>query len=107
MIITTTDSVDGRTVSGYLGVVAGEAVMGTNIFRDFFASVRDVVGGRAGSYEKVLKDAKNEAIEDMSEEARKLGADAVIGVDLDYEVVGGDNKTMLIVSANGTAVKFG
>jgi uncharacterized protein YbjQ (UPF0145 family) len=107
MIITTTDSVDGRTVSGYLGVVAGEAVMGTNIFRDFFASVRDVVGGRAGSYEKVLKDAKNEAIEDMTEEARKLGADAVIGVDLDYEVVGGDNKTMLIVSANGTAVKFG
>lgn len=106
MIITTTDSVDGRTVSGYLGVVAGEAVMGTNIFRDFFASVRDVVGGRAGSYEKVLKDAKNEAIEDMTEEARKLGADAVIGVDLDYEVVGGDNKTMLIVSANGTAVKF-
>lgn len=107
MIVTTTDKVDGRVVTSYLGVVAGEAVMGTNIFRDFFASVRDVVGGRVGSYEKVLKDAKREALEDLSEEARKLGADAVLGVDLDYEVVGGDNKTMLIVSANGTAVKLG
>lgn len=107
MITTTTDCVEGRSVTGYLGVVAGEAVMGTNIFRDFFASVRDVVGGRVGSYEKVLKDAKREALEDLTEEARKLGADAVLGVDLDYEVVGGDNKTMLIVSANGTAVKLG
>ncbi len=107
MITTTTDCVEGRVVTSYLGVVAGEAVMGTNIFRDFFASVRDVVGGRVGSYEKVLKDAKREALEDLTEEARKLGADAVLGVDLDYEVVGGDNKTMLIVSANGTAVKLG
>ena len=101
MIMTTTDLVEGRTVTSYLGVVAGEAVMGTNIFRDFFASVRDVVGGRVGSYEKVLKDAKREALDDLAEEARKLGANAVLGVDLDYEVVGGDNKTMLIVSANG------
>ncbi|MEQ9327557.1 MAG: YbjQ family protein [Rhodospirillales bacterium] len=107
MIMTTTDLVEGRTVTSYLGVVAGEAVMGTNIFRDFFASVRDVVGGRVGSYEKVLKDAKREALDDLAEEARKLGANAVLGVDLDYEVVGGDNKTMLIVSANGTAVKLG
>jgi uncharacterized protein YbjQ (UPF0145 family) len=107
MIMTTTDLVEGRTVTSYVGIVAGEAVMGTNIFRDFFASVRDVVGGRVGSYEKVLKDAKREALEDLAEEARKLGADAVLGVDLDYEVVGGDNKTMLIVSANGTAVKLG
>ena len=107
MIMTTTDLVEGRTVTSYVGIVAGEAVMGTNIFRDFFASVRDVVGGRVGSYEKVLKDAKREALEDLAEEARKLGADAVLGVDLDYEVVVGDNKTMLIVSANGTAVKLG
>ncbi|MEQ8709869.1 MAG: heavy metal-binding domain-containing protein [Rhodospirillales bacterium] len=106
MIITTTDSVEGRVITKYHGIVAGEAVMGTNLFSDFFASIRDVVGGRSGSYQKLLKAAKEAAIEDLTEEARSFGADAVVGIDLDYEVVGGDKKTMLIVSANGTAVKL-
>ena len=106
MIVTTTDGVDGRQVSQYLGVVSGECIVGANIIKDCFASVRDVVGGRAGSYEKTLTDAKNMAMEDMEAAARAMGADAVVGVDLDYEVIGGDEKTMLMVSANGTAVKF-
>ncbi|MDO8607772.1 MAG: YbjQ family protein [Phaeospirillum sp.] len=106
MIITTTDGVDGRNVTTYLGIVSGDAVMGTNIFRDMLASVRDIVGGRSGSYEKILGEAKQAALADLQARAAELGADAVIGVDLDYEVVGGDSKTMLIVSANGTAVKL-
>lgn len=107
MIVTTTDSVDGRNVGQYLGIVSGDAVLGTNIFKDLFASVRDVVGGRAASYEKVLQEGKDMALADMVERARALGADAVVGVDLDYEVIGGDNKTLLMVSVNGTAVKLG
>ncbi len=107
MIITTTDGVDGRRVTAYLGLVSGDAVMGTNIFRDMLASVRDIVGGRSGSYEQILREAKDAAVADLQERAAQLGADAVVGVDLDYEVVGGDSKTMLIVSANGTAVKLG
>jgi len=107
MIVTTTDGVDGRTVTAYLGIVSGDAVMGTNIFRDLFAGIRDIVGGRSGSYEKELQSAKKLSIEDMVAEAEALGADAVIGVDLDYEQVGGNDKSMLMVSANGTAVKFG
>ena len=103
MIVTTTDAVEGRQVAAYLGMVSGEAVYGANVFRDFFASVRDVIGGRAGGYEKVLKDGKDVAIEDMVEEARALGADAIVGVDLDYENIG---QSMLMVSANGTAVKL-
>lgn len=106
MIITTTDSVEGHVIIEYRGVVAGEAVMGTNLFSDFFASIRDVVGGRSGSYQKILKEAKEAALEDLMEEEKSAGADAVVGIDLDYEVVGGDKKTMLIVSANGTAVKL-
>jgi uncharacterized protein YbjQ (UPF0145 family) len=106
VIVTTTDSVDGATVAQYLGVVSGDAVLGTNIFKDLFASVRDVVGGRAGAYEKVLQEGKDMALADMTERARALGADAVIGVDLDYEVIGGDNKTLLMVSVNGTAVRL-
>jgi len=107
MIVTTTDGVDGKQVTQYLGVVSGEAIMGTNIFRDIFASIRDVVGGRSGAYEKSLKEGKDTAIQEMIEEAQLLGADAIVGVDLDYEVIGGDSKTMLMVSANGTAVKLG
>ncbi|CAA7625489.1 conserved hypothetical protein [Magnetospirillum sp. LM-5] len=107
MIVTTTDSVDGKSVGQYLGIVSGDAVLGTNIFKDLFASVRDVVGGRAASYEKVLQEGKDLALADMVERARALGADAVIGVDLDYEVIGGDSKTLLMVSVNGTAVKLG
>ncbi len=107
MIITTTDSVEGRRIGTYVGIVAGQAVLGTNVFRDFFAGIRDIVGGRAGSYEKELRRAKKMAIEDMEEEARDLGADAIIGVDLDYEHIGSGERSMLMVSANGTGVKLG
>ncbi len=106
MIITTTDSVDGRSVRAYLGVVAGEAIMGTNIFRDFFAGIRDIVGGRSAAYEKELRKAKELAMESMEEEAEELGADAVVAVDLDYETIGGEGKSMLMVVVNGTAVKL-
>lgn len=104
MIVTTTDSVDGRPVVEYLGVVSGECVYGANFIRDWFASIRDIVGGRAGGYETVLKDGKDAALNDMIEAAEDLGADAVVGVDLDYEQVG---ESMLMVSANGTAVRLG
>lgn len=103
MIVTTTDSVTGRDVADYLGVVSGECVYGANFIRDWFASIRDVVGGRAQSYEKVLRDGKQAALDDMIAEARSLGADAIVGVDLDYESVG---DTMMMVSCNGTAVKL-
>jgi uncharacterized protein YbjQ (UPF0145 family) len=104
MIVTTTDGVEGKRVVAYLGIVSADVVMGSNAIRDFFASVRDWVGGRAGSYEKVLSAARREAVEELAEKAAKMGADAVIGVDLDYQSVGG---TMLMVAANGTAVKLG
>ena len=107
MIVTTTDGVEGRTITAYNGIVTGEAVMGTNIFRDMFAGIRDIVGGRSGSYEKELRNAKNLAIEAMIAEAQELGADAVVAVDLDYETIGGQDKSMLMVTANGTAVKLG
>ncbi len=103
MIITTTNGIERREIVEYLGVVSGEAVYGANVFRDIFASVRDIVGGRAGGYEHVLKDGKNTALDDMTEEATALGANAVVGVDLDYETIG---KSMLMVSANGTAVRI-
>ena len=106
MIISTTDSIEGRTIAGYLGVVSGDAVMGTNLFRDLFAGLRDLVGGRSGAYEKELKKAKQLALAEMVEEAEELGADAIIGVDLDYEHLGSDGRSMLMVSANGTAVKL-
>jgi uncharacterized protein YbjQ (UPF0145 family) len=107
MLLTTTETVEGRIVSGYLGIVTGDAVMGTNLFRDMFAGIRDIVGGRSGSYEKELRKAKDAALDALAEEAGALGADAVIAIDLDYEVIGGDKSTMLMVSANGTAVKLG
>jgi uncharacterized protein YbjQ (UPF0145 family) len=106
MVVTTTDGIEGRKIKGYLGLVSGDAVMGTNMFRDMFAGLRDIVGGRSGAYEKELKHAKQLAIEEMVEEARELGADAIVGVDLDYEHLGGENRSMLMVSANGTAVKL-
>ena len=106
MIVTTTGTVDGRRITGYLGIISGQAVMGTNIMRDLFAGIRDIVGGRSGSYEKELRKAKQVALEDMIEEAEDLGADAVIGVDLDYEHIGIGERSMLMVSANGTAVKL-
>ena len=107
MIVTTTDGIEGRQVTGYLGVVTGEAIMGTNVFRDMFAGIRDFVGGRSSAYEKEVKKAKDLAIEQMIEEAEAVGADAVVGVDIDYEVIGGDKKTLLMAIANGTAVKLG
>jgi uncharacterized protein YbjQ (UPF0145 family) len=106
MIVTTTPSVEGRRVTAYLGLVTGEVILGANVVRDFFASVRDVVGGRSGSYEKVLRHARDAAVEDMVDEARAKGADAVLAVDLDYEVIGKEGS-MLMVSACGTAVKLG
>ena len=106
MIVTTTDGVEGRKVAQYLGIVTGEAVMGTNVFRDMFAGIRDIVGGRSGSYQKELRKAKDLAMETLLENAQELGADAIVGCDLDYEVIGGDDKTMLMVVANGTAVKL-
>ena len=106
MIITTTDQVEGKRVTGYLGIVSGEAVVGTNIFRDLMAGIRDIVGGRSGGYEQELRQAKEAALSDMREEARRLGADAVVGVDLDYEHLGGGSTSMLMVTANGTAVRL-
>lgn len=105
MIITTTDGLDGIEIAEYLGIVSGDAVLGSNVFRDFFAGIRDIVGGRTGSYEKLFQEAKQIALDEMADRAKALGADAIVAVDLDYEVIGGDNKTMLMVSANGTAVK--
>ncbi|TQV79753.1 YbjQ family protein [Denitrobaculum tricleocarpae] len=102
MQIVTTDSIEGKRIVGYMGIVSGDAIVGANMFRDFFARIRDVVGGRAGGYEKALRGAKEHAMEDMVAQAEELGANAVIGVDLDYETVG---DSMLMVSANGTAVR--
>ena len=101
MLITTTATLDGQRITRYLGLVSGEAILGANVFRDIFASVRDIVGGRSASYEKELRRAKDIAIEEMSAQAASLGATAVIGVDLDYETIG---DSMLMVSASGTAV---
>ncbi len=106
MIVTTTSDVQGRTITAYHGLVTGEAILGANIFRDLFASVRDVVGGRAGAYENVLREARDRAIAEMIQEATDRGADAVVGVDLDYEVIGKEGS-MLMVAASGTAVKLG
>ncbi|MGH6924970.1 MAG: heavy metal-binding domain-containing protein [Propylenella sp.] len=103
MLVTTTHSVEGRKVREYLGLVMGEAILGANIFRDFFASIRDIVGGRTGGYENALREARLIAIAEMEQEALHLGANAVIGVDLDYEALG-DKGSMLMVSASGTAV---
>jgi uncharacterized protein YbjQ (UPF0145 family) len=103
MLLTTTPIIEGRKITQYLGIVSGEAVIGANIFRDLFARVRDVVGGRSGAYENVLADARQYALEEMSASAAKLGANAVIGIDLDYAVVG-ETGSMLMVTAAGTAV---
>ncbi|MBX7248850.1 MAG: heavy metal-binding domain-containing protein [Caulobacteraceae bacterium] len=105
MIVTTTPLVEGRPVKEYLGVVAGEAILGANIFRDLFAGIRDVIGGRSGSYEQVLRQARDEAMAEMKEQAAQLGGDAVLGVDFDYETVG-QTGSMLMVTVSGTAVKL-
>lgn len=101
MIITTTNTIDGRRIIDYSGIVVGEAIMGANVVRDVFASITDIVGGRSGAYESKLQDARDTALGELEQRATALGADAVVGVDLDYEVVG---QSMLMVSASGTAV---
>lgn len=103
MIITTTPTVEGKRIREYRGIVTGEAILGANIFTDFFASIRDIVGGRSAAYEKELRRARETAMQDMSESAQELGANAIVGVDLDYEVLG-QNNGMLMVSISGTAV---
>ncbi len=103
MLVTTTHSIEGKRIVKYLGLVSGEAIMGANIFRDFFAGIRDIVGGRSSAYEKELRKAKDIAVEEMIEQAKQIGGNAVIAVDLDYETVG-QGGSMLMVSANGTAV---
>ena len=106
MITTTTPSIEGRQIKAYLGIVVGEAIVGANIFRDLFAGVRDIVGGRSGAYERELGKAREIALNEMQQDAAALGADAVVAVDLDYEVLGQGNG-MLMVSVSGTAVKLG
>ena len=104
--VTTTPAIEGRQISGYLGIVTGEAILGANIFKDLFAGIRDIVGGRSGAYEQELNKARTIAVEEMTAAAAALGADAVVGVDLDYETVG-QGGSMLMVTASGTAVKLG
>lgn len=102
MILTTTNSIEGKRITAYLGIVTGETIIGANLFRDIFASVRDVVGGRSGAYEEVLREAKDTALHELELKAKAMGADAIIGIDLDYETI---RQGMLMVSASGTAVK--
>jgi uncharacterized protein YbjQ (UPF0145 family) len=103
MELSTTPTLEGRPIRQYLGVVTGEAIIGANIFKDMFASIRNVVGGRAGAYERTLADARQTAMNEMAEQATRLGANAVVGIDIDYEVLGADNG-MLMVCVSGTAV---
>jgi uncharacterized protein YbjQ (UPF0145 family) len=103
MLLTTTSVIDGRQIVKYHGLVSGEAILGANIFRDLFAGIRDIVGGRSAAYESELRRAKEIAIQEMTEQAQALGANAIVGIDLDYETVG-QGGSMLMVSANGTAV---
>lgn len=105
MILTTTPTVEGRTIREYKGVVFGEVISGVNFFRDIAASIRDLVGGRSTSYEEELINARSQAMEEMADRAARLGADAVIGIDIDYEVLG-EKGGMLMVTASGTAVKL-
>jgi uncharacterized protein YbjQ (UPF0145 family) len=108
MIVTTGPNVDGRQVVEYCGLVNGEAILGANIFKDFFAGIRDVVGGRSGAYEHSLRQARNTAIKEMMQAAKELGADAIIAVDIDYESLEINNGgNMLMVAASGTAVRLG
>ncbi|MBR9836540.1 heavy metal-binding domain-containing protein [Salipiger thiooxidans] len=101
MIVTTTNNVEGHRITAYKGIVVGEAIMGANIVRDLFAQVTDIVGGRSGAYERKLQDAREVAFRELEQRAKAVGGNAVVGVDIDYEVVG---DTMLMVSASGTAV---
>lgn len=103
MLTTTTPNIEGKRIVQYYGIVTGETIIGANMFRDFFAGIRDIVGGRSGAYEEVLRQTKDTALREMEDQAFRLGANAVVGVDLDYETVGGSGS-MLMVTASGTAV---
>ena len=103
MILSTTPQIEGRTIREYKGVVTGETIIGANAFKDFFAGIRDIVGGRAGSYEKVLREAKDTSMQEMMQHAQALGANAIVGIDIDYETIG-SNGSMLMVATSGTAV---
>lgn len=105
MILTTTPRVEGRNITEYKGIVFGEVISGVNVFRDVAAGIRNIIGGRSGSYEEELITARTQAMQEMEDRARRLGADAVIGIDIDYEVLG-ENGGMLMVTASGTAVKL-
>jgi uncharacterized protein YbjQ (UPF0145 family) len=105
MIVTTTHDVEGRPISQYLGLVTGEAILGANLFKDIFAGVRDIVGGRSGAYEKELRKARDLAIREMEDLGRQLGADAIVGVDIDYETIEAGGS-MLMVTVSGTAVRL-
>jgi len=103
MIISTTPTIQGKEIREYIGVVTGEAIMGANVFKDLFASITDIVGGRSGTYEKELQRARKIALDEMAVEAKSMGGDAIVGVDLDYEVI---REGMLMVAVSGTAVRF-
>ena len=103
MILSTTPTIEGRTIREYKGVVTGETIIGANIVKDFFAGIRDIVGGRSGSYEKVLREAKDTSMQEMMQRAEAMGANAIVGIDIDYETVGA-NGSMLMVATSGTAV---
>jgi uncharacterized protein YbjQ (UPF0145 family) len=104
MVMSTTNSLDSKEISNYLGVVTGEAILGANIFKDIFAGIRDIVGGRSSSYERELQEARRLAFTEMEEKARRVGANAIVGIDIDYETIGA-NGSMLMVSVSGTAVQ--
>ncbi len=106
MLVTTTPNIEGKKITKYYGMVGGQAILGTNIFKDIFAGIRDIVGGRSATYERELRKAKDLAISEMTEEAEQMGANAVVGVDLDYETIGSGHTNMLMVTANGTAVYY-
>ena len=104
VIVSTTPTLEGRPIQEYMGIVTGEVIVGANLFSDLFANIRDIVGGRSGSYERILGDARKQAIEELQAEAAAMGGNEVVGIDLDYEVIG-PNGSMLMVSASGTAVR--
>ncbi len=105
MILSTTQGIEGQPVKEYFGIVSGEVIIGANMFKDLFASIRDIIGGRSGAYEKVLKEARDSALKEMQAEAERLGANAVVGIDIDYETLGSGNS-MIMVTANGTAIRI-
>ncbi len=107
MILTTTGNVEGKSITQYLGIVAGESIMGTNLFTDLFASVRDIVGGRSAAYEEEMTKAREIALRELHMRAQQMGADAVVGISIDTESIGGDRRTLLMVTITGTAVKLG